>query len=294
MTGMCQDRVCVVTGAGRGIGRAHAEALAADGALVVVNDVDSAAVDETVAALQASGSDAVGHVGDASTVGGAVGLIGTAVERWARLDVVVNNAGITRDRMLWNLEESDWDDVLRVHAKSTFLVTREAARHWRTRSKAGDAIDARVINTVSATGLYGNVGQTSYAAAKGAIASFTIVASMELARIGVTVNAVCPTALTDMTTDVLGATDDAKAGALDPRWVSPAVVWLASPCSADVTGRTIVASGRRLAVAEGWHRGPTAAPVAKAEEVDAVIRPLLAAAAPNADAQGDLPREATP
>ena len=229
MTGMCQDRVCVVTGAARGIGRAHAEALAAEGALVVVNDVDGAAVDEAVAALQASGADTVGHVGDASTVDGAVDLIGTAVDRWSRLDVVVNNAGITRDRMLWNLEESDWDDVLRVHAKSTFLVTREAARHWRVRSKAGDAVDARVINTVSATGLYGNVGQTNYAAAKGAIASFTIVASMELARIGVTVNAVCPTALTDMTTDVLGATDDAKAGALDPRWVSPAVVWLASP-----------------------------------------------------------------
>ena len=294
MTGMCQDRVCVVTGAARGIGRAHAEALAADGALVVVNDVDGEAVDDSVAALRASGADAVGHVGDVSTVDGAVDLIATAIERWSRLDVVVNNAGITRDRMLWNLEESDWDDVLRVHAKSTFLVTREAARHWRARSKAGDAVDGRVINTVSATGLYGNVGQTNYAAAKGAIASFTLVASMELARVGVTVNAVCPTALTDMTTDVLGATDDAKAGALDPRWVSPAVVWLASPLSADVTGRTIVASGRRLAVAEGWHRGPTAAPVAKADEVDAVIRPLLAAAAPNADAQGDLPTRATP
>src|SRR6478735_2341794 len=280
MTGMCDGRVCVVTGAARGIGRAHAEALAAEGALVVVNDVDGAAVSDSVDSLRASGADAVGHVGDASTVDGATALVSTAIDRWGRLDVVVNNAGITRDRMLWNLEESDWDDVLRVHAKSTFLTTREAARHWRTRSKAGDVVD-------------GNVGQTNYAAAKGAIASFTLVASMELARIGVTVNAVCPTALTDMTEGVLGSTDDAKTGAPDPRWVSPAVVWLASPRSADGTGRTIVASGRRLAVAEGWHRGPTAAPVAKAEEVDAVIRPLLASAAPNADAQGDLPTEVT-
>ena len=294
MTGMCEGRVCVVTGAARGIGRAHADALADEGALVVVNDVDGAAVSNAVDVLRSSGADAVGHIGDASPVDGAVDLVGTALERWGRLDVVVNNAGITRDRMLWNLEESDWDDVLRVHAKSTFLVTREAARRWRAQAKAGEPVDGRVINTVSATGLYGNVGQTNYAAAKGAIASFTLVASMELVRIGVTVNAVCPTALTDMTESVLGDTDDARTGHLDPRWVSPAVVWLASPLSADVTGRAIVASGRRLAIAEGWHRGPTAAPVASAAEVDAAIRPLLEAAAPNADAQGDVPAGAAP
>jgi NAD(P)-dependent dehydrogenase (short-subunit alcohol dehydrogenase family) len=285
--GLCEGRVCVVTGAARGIGRAHAEALVAEGARVVVNDVDGAAVDAAAADL---GDRAVSHTGDASSADGAAELLGRALEAWGRLDVVVNNAGITRDRMLVNLTEDDWDAVVRVHLKSTFLVTRGAARHWRERTKQGEKVDARVVNTVSSVGLYGNVGQANYAAAKGAIASFTIVASMELARYGVTVNALCPTALTAMTEAVgLGDTEAARAGALDPRWVSPALVWLASPLSSDVTGRVIVASGSRLAVAEGWQRGPTAPPVAAADDVDAVIRPLLAAAAPNADVQGDRP-----
>jgi NAD(P)-dependent dehydrogenase (short-subunit alcohol dehydrogenase family) len=285
---LCQGRVCVVTGAGRGIGRAYAEALVAQGARVVVNDVDGAVVQGAVEALTAAGGEAIGHAEDVSTTAGATGLIEAALATWGRLDVVVNNAGITRDRMLINLTEADWDDVIRVHLKSTFLVTQAAARHWRERGKAGEPVDARVINTVSSVGLYGHVGQSNYGAAKGAIASFTITAAMELGRYGVTVNAVCPTALTQMTEDVLSDTDDARRGALDPTWVSPAVVWLASPLSADVTGRVIVASGRRLAIAEGWHRGPTAPPVADAAEVDGVIRTLLASAAPNADDQGDL------
>jgi NAD(P)-dependent dehydrogenase (short-subunit alcohol dehydrogenase family) len=290
MSGMCEGRVCVVTGAGRGIGRAHVEALAAQGARVVVNDVDREAIGAVVESLRAAGREAVGHVGDVSVAGGADGMISAALDAWGRLDVVVNNAGITRDRMLVNLSEDDWDAVLRVHLKGTFLVTQRAAQHWRERSKAGDTIDARVINTVSSVGLYGNVGQANYAAAKGGTASFTIVAAMELGRYGVTVNAMCPTALTDMTASTgLADTDEARDGSLDPRWVSPALVWLASPLSSDVTARVIIASGRRLAVAEGWHRGPTAPAVADAAEVDAVIRPLLAAATANADVQGSVP-----
>jgi NAD(P)-dependent dehydrogenase (short-subunit alcohol dehydrogenase family) len=290
MSGMCDGRACAVTGAGRGIGRAHVEALAAQGARVVVNDVDGDMVREVVDMLTAAGREAVGHVGDVSVAGGADGMISTALDAWGHLDVVVNNAGIARDRMLVNMSEEDWDAVLRVHLKGTFLVTQRAARHWRERSKAGDAVDARVINTVSSVGLYGNVGQANYAAAKGGTASFTIVAAMELGRYGVTVNALCPTALTDMTASTgLAETDDARDGSLDPRWVSPALVWLASPLSSDVTGRVIIASGRRLAIAEGWHRGPTAPPVGDAIEVDAVIRPLLAAATANADAQGAIP-----
>jgi NAD(P)-dependent dehydrogenase (short-subunit alcohol dehydrogenase family) len=286
--GLCEGRACVVTGAGRGIGRAYAEALAAEGARVVVNDVDAAPAAEVVDAVRAAGGHAVANVGDCSTAGGAAGLVGTALDTWGRLDVVVNNAGISRDRMLVNLTESDWDAVVQVHLKSTFLLTQQAARHWRERSRAGDAPDARVVNTVSSVGLYGHVGQANYGAAKGAVASFTIIAAMELGRYGATVNAVCPTALTDMTAAVgLGESDAARDGGLDPRWVAPPVVWLASPLSRDVTGRVIVASGQRLAVAEGWSRGPTAAPVADAADVDAAIRPLLAAAAPNADVQGD-------
>ncbi len=290
---MCAGRVCAVTGAGQGIGRAHAEALVAEGARVVVNDVDAGAAHAVVEALTAAGGDALSHTDDVSTAAGAASLVAAALDRWGRVDAVVNNAGIARDRMLVNLSEDDWDAVLRVHLKSTFLVTQQVAQHWRERTKAGEAPEAvggRVVNTVSSVGLYGNVGQANYAAAKGAIASFTLVAAMELGRYGATVNALCPTALTPMTEAVgLGDHEDARAGGLDPAWVSPALVWLVSDQSADVTGRIIVASGKRLAIAEGWHRGPTAAPVADPHDVDAVIRPLLAAAAPNADVQGDLP-----
>jgi NAD(P)-dependent dehydrogenase (short-subunit alcohol dehydrogenase family) len=288
MGDLCEGRACVVTGSGSGIGRAHVEALAAHGARVVVNDVDPTAVDAVVEALRADGADAVGCVADASTAAGADGLVAAAVDRWGRLDVVVNNAGIARDRMLVNLPEEDWDAVLAVHLRSTFLLTQRAARLWRDRSKAGEVVDGRVVNTVSSVGLYGHAGQANYAAAKGAIASFTLVASMELGRYGATVNALCPTALTPMTEAVgLGDTDEAKAGAFDRRWVSAPLVWLASSRSADVTGRVIVASGTRLAIAEGWSRGPTGAPIDDPTQVDDAIRPLLAAAAPNADVQGD-------
>lgn len=291
MSRLCDGRVCVVTGAARGIGRAYVEALATQGGRVVLNDVDRGAVGEAVDALTSSGADVRGHIGDASTAAGATELIDMALDAWGRVDAVINNAGITRDRMLINLTEADWDDVIRVHLKSTFLVTQRAAQHWRELSKAGETVDARVINTVSSVGLYGHAGQSNYGAAKGAIASFTIIASMELARYGITVNAVCPTALTSMTESVLAQTDDARSGALDPKWVAPTVVWLASDLSADVTGRVFVASGRRIAVAEGWRRGPTGPAVADPSEVDSAIRPLLAAAEPNADEQGDYPAQ---
>jgi NAD(P)-dependent dehydrogenase (short-subunit alcohol dehydrogenase family) len=290
MSRLCEGRVCAITGAGRGIGRAHAEALVADGARVVVNDIDEAVVREAVDALTAAGGEAVGHTGDVSTSAGADELVRLGIDTWGRLDAVVNNAGIARDRMLVNLAEDDWDLVLRVHLKSTFLVTQRAAQHWRDRSKAGDEVDARVINTVSSVGLYGNVGQANYGAAKGAIASFTVIAAMELGRYGITVNALCPTALTPMTEAVgLADHEDARDGGLDPKWVSPPLVWLASTLSSDITGRIIIASGKRLAIAEGWHRGPTAPPVADVADVDAVLRGLLAAAAPNADVQGTIP-----
>lgn len=290
MSGLCEGRACIITGAARGLGRAYAEALLAEGARVVVNDVDADAVEQAVQELGRDGAEVLGHVGDVSSAAGAEAVVATALDGCGRLDVVVNNAGIARDRMLVNLSEADWDDVVRVHLKSTFLVTRRAAQHWREQVKAGEVVDARVINTVSSVGLYGHVGQANYSAAKGAIASFTLTVAMELERYGVTVNAVCPTALTPMTEAVgLGNTDDARTGAFDPRWVSAPVAWLASPLSSDVTGRVIVASGKRLAVADGWRRGPTTEPVADATDVDAVIRPLLAAADPNADVQGDLP-----
>ncbi len=287
---LCAGRVCIVTGSGGGLGRAHADALAAAGGRVVINDVVEANVAETVDAIRAAGGQAAGHVGDASTSDGADELMATALAAFGDVDVVVNNAGIARDRMLINLSEDDWDAVLQVHLKSTFLLTQRAARRWRERSKAGESLDARVINTVSSVGLYGQPGQANYGAAKGAIASFTVIAAMELERYGVTVNALCPTALTPMTEAVgLADSDDAKAGRLDPSWVSAPLVWLASPRSADVTGRVIVASGKRLAIAEGWVRGPTTDAVDDPLAVEDAIRPLLRDAAPNADVQGDRP-----
>src|SRR5207249_12143836 len=173
-----------------------------------------------------------------------------------------NNAGILRDRMLANMEESEWDAVIAVHLKGAFSPTRHAAAYWRDQAKAGTPIKARVVNTTSPSGIFGNAGQTNYGAAKAGIASFTIIAAMELERYGITVNAIAPTALTRMTEDLgLGqASDEAKA-AMDPRWIAPLCTWLASPQSAGVTGQVFEVSGGWLAVAEGWHRGPSTQPV---------------------------------
>jgi NAD(P)-dependent dehydrogenase (short-subunit alcohol dehydrogenase family) len=297
MAGMVDGRVVAITGAGRGVGRAHALMLAREGAKVVVNDIgvrrDGApesidAAQQVVEEIHHAGGDAVAHTEDVSTMAGASSLVGAALDTWGTIDVVVNNAGILRDRMLVTMAEQDWDDVIRVHLKGTFAVTQAAAQVWRERSKAGDTLDARVINTTSASGIYGNVGQSNYGAAKAGIAAFTIITARELHRYGVTVNAISPTALTRMTEDIpLGSSSDAQEGQLDPEWVAPVCVWLASSQSKDVTGRIIAVSGRFLAVAEGWVRGPSAPTPAEPQEVDAIIRPLLAKARANSTMAGD-------
>lgn len=297
MSDICEGRVCVITGAGRGIGRAHAEALAAAGALVVINDVASATegsgpsatvAEEAAAAIRLAGGSAVAHAGDVSTRRGARAVVDCALDTWGRLDAVINNAGILRDKTLVSMTAQDWDVVLQVHLRATFLVSQRAAQHWRSTSKRGQVNDARIINTTSSSGLYGNVGQSNYGAAKAGIAAFSIITAMELDRYGVTVNAVCPTALTRMTEGTrFGESEDARSGVLDPHWVSPVVVWLASRTSAGVTGRVIVSSGRNIAIAEGWSRGPTAPPASSPDEVDRIVRPLLDAAKPNADMRGE-------
>jgi NAD(P)-dependent dehydrogenase (short-subunit alcohol dehydrogenase family) len=293
---MCEGRVCIVSGGGRGIGREHALLLGGEGARVVVNDIgvrrdgvpeSSDAAQAVTDEIHGLGGEAMANTDDVSTMAGASRLVDQALSAWGRLDVIVNNAGILRDRMLVNMTEDDWDAVMAVHLRSTYLLSHLGVRHWRERVKEGERNDARIVNTTSASGIYGNVGQTNYGAAKAAIAAFTVIASMEVARYGVTVNAVCPTALTRMTEDLeMARSDEAQAGALHPRWASPVVVWLASPQSADVTGRVFVASGRHLAVAEGWVRGPTTAPVSEPGKVDGAVRPLLAAARPNSDMRG--------
>lgn len=286
----------VVTGAGRGIGREHALSLARHGAVVVVNDVgagvdgsggDQSPAQQVVQEIEASGGHAVANGDDISTWAGAERLIATAVETFGNLHAVVNNAGILRDRMLANMSEEEWDAVIKVHLKGTFAPSRFAAAWWRDRSKAGHEVDGRIINTSSVSGLYGNIGQSNYGAAKAGIAAFTVITSLELARYGVTVNAVAPVALTRMTENLAPAPPtDEEREAQSPRWIAPIVTWLASAESRHVSGRVFEASGRVLAVAEGWHRGPVHEPVDDPTRLGPVVEELLAGARRNAGMDG--------
>jgi len=298
---LCEGRIVVVTGAGRGIGREHALEFARQGASVVVNDV-GAAVDgsggsigpasEVVATIEAAGGRAVVNGDDVATDEGARRLIDTAVETFGGLDVVVNNAGILRDRMLVNMTFDEWDDVIRVHLRGTFATSHHAANYWRERSKAGDEVDGRIINTSSPSGLYGNVGQTNYGAAKAGIASFTVIAAMELARYGVTVNAIAPVAATRMTIPLqTGDRDPLPADAFDPgdpANIAPLVVWLGSRRSDGITGRVFNVRGDRIGIAEGWHAGEDVAAGRRwtPEELSEVIPGLVERAQPNADMRG--------
>ena len=285
---MCAGRVCIVTGAGRGIGREYAVMLAEHGATVVVNDVggarDGSGVDrgpaqEVVDEIVAAGGQAAANTDDISTFAGGEAVVRQAIDTFGGLDVLVNNAGILRDRMLFAMSEEEWDAVIRVHLKGAFATSRFAAAYWRDRTKAGEVNDARIINTTSVSGLYANPGQTNYAAAKAGIAAFSLVAAQELGRYGVTVNVVAPGALTRLTDDLELPEEILRR--FEPRWVAPVVTWLASPQSADVTGQVIESSGLVLAIAEGWHRGPSIDdPPGDAAEVDSLVRKLLSDARP--------------
>jgi NAD(P)-dependent dehydrogenase (short-subunit alcohol dehydrogenase family) len=214
-------------------------------------------------------------------------MVRQAIDRFGRLDVVVNNAGILRDRMLVNMSEAEWDAVIRVHLKGTFAPAHHAAAYWREQAKANQPVDARLINTSSVSGIYGNPGQTNYGAAKMGIAAFTIIAARELARYGVTVNAIAPGALTRLTEGLSSEPiTDADRERRSPRWIAPIVTWLASRESGDVTGRVFEASGEILAVAEGWHRGPTVAPVEDPTQLGPVVADLVKRARRNAGMDG--------
>ena len=265
--GALSGLVAVVTGAGRGIGREHAKLFAAEGAAVVVNDLggaqdgtgSSAGPAEQVAEeIRAAGGRAVANTDDVADAKGAQRLIDQALEEFGRLDVVVNNAGVLRDRMLVNLEEDDWDVVIRVNLRGTFLVTRAAGRYWREQSKAGRQVRASVINTSSESGVFGNPGQANYAAAKAGVASFTMVAAKELARYGVRVNAILPQARTRLTESAFGNALAAKEGEFD-RWdpanVSPFVAYLASP-GCEITGEVFIVGGSRVQRVRPWERDP--------------------------------------
>jgi NAD(P)-dependent dehydrogenase (short-subunit alcohol dehydrogenase family) len=264
MSRLCEGRVAIVTGAARGVGREHALLLAKHGAKVVVNDlggaVDGSGADRSFAQqvadeIKADGGEAVVNGDDVSSWDGAKAMIDQAVSTFGKLDVLVNNAGILRDRMLVNMTEAEWDSVIQVHLKGTFAPARHAAAYWRAMSKEQDGpVDGRIINTSSTSGIYGNIGQTNYGAAKAGIAAFTVIAARELRRIGVTVNAISPSAYTRMTEGLHEYTEE-EIEVRHPRWVSPTIVYLASEEAHDITGRVIQAGGGMVAVCEGWRRG---------------------------------------
>jgi NAD(P)-dependent dehydrogenase (short-subunit alcohol dehydrogenase family) len=262
--------------------------LADQGAKVVVNDFggardgtggDVGPAQEVVDEITKSGGEAVAHTGDASSLGDAQAMIQLAIDTFGGLDVVVNNAGILRDRMIFSMSEEEWDAVIKVHLKGTWASSRVASEYWRNRAKAGETNDARLINTTSVAGIYANPGQTNYGAAKAGIAAFTQIAALELERYGVTVNAIAPGALTRLTED-LGLPDEMM-DRFGPEWVAPVITWLASTQSAGVTGQVIESSGQILGIAEGWRRGPHVTdPPIDPHEVDAIVRGLLEKALP--------------
>lgn len=269
MTGICEGRIVIVTGAGRGIGREHALGFAREGARIVVNDLGVARdgtggsvgpAQDVVDEIHGFGGEATANTDDIADWAGARQLVQTAIDTFGGLDVLVNNAGFVRDRMLFTTSEEEWDAVIRVHLKGHFATTRHASEYWRGQSKAGEPVDARIVNTSSGAGLMGSVGQGAYSAAKGGIAALTLVESAELGRYGVTANAIAPAARTRMTEDVFGdrmQVPESGFDVNDPANISPVVVWLGSSQSAGVTGRVFEVEGGLLSVADGWQHGPS-------------------------------------
>jgi len=269
MSGICEGRVVIVTGAGRGLGREHALEFARQGANVVVNDLgaeidgsgaSSGPAGEVVAEIEAMGSAAIANGANVADWDQAEAMIAAAVETFGRLDVLVNNAGFLRDRMLANTSEAEWDAVVNVHLKGHFVPSRHAIAYWRDQSKAGNPVDARIINTSSGAGLMGSVGQGNYAAAKAGIVGLTLVQAAEFARYGVTSNAIAPAARTRMTeavfADTMAVPAEGEWDAMAPANVSPLVVWLGSPDSAGLSGRVFEVEAGKISVADGWQHGP--------------------------------------
>jgi len=294
MAGICEGRVVIVTGAGRGLGRAHALELARQGARVVVNDIgvaldgtgaSSGPAEAVVAEIRALGGEAIANGDDIADWEGGRRLVAAAVEKFGTLDAVVNNAGFVRDRMFVSTSEEEWDAVVRVHLKGHLCTTRHACAYWRDRAKGGARVDARIINTSSGAGLQGSVGQSAYSAAKAAIAALTLVQAAELGRYGITANAIAPAARTRMTEEVFAkmmARPESGFDAMDPENVSPVVAWLAGADSRDVTGQMLEVSGGKISLADGWRAGPEVDKGARwdSRDVGAAVRALLARATP--------------
>ncbi|MEL4180359.1 SDR family oxidoreductase [Roseateles sp. PN1] len=255
---ICEARTVIITGAGAGLGRAYALAFAAEGANVVVNDIRLDAAEAVAAEVRAAGGHALANSGDICSIEGAQAIVDAALAAFGEVHVLVNNAGILRDRMFLSLTEDDWDAVMRVHLRGHFCLANVLGRRWRDAAKAGQKVDARIINTSSGAGLQGSIGQSNYVAAKGGIAALTLVQAAELGRYGITVNCLAPAARTAMTE--AGMPDMVKKpesgfDVWDPMNVAAIVVWLGSPLSARVSGRCFEAKGGEISVAEGWRTG---------------------------------------
>jgi NAD(P)-dependent dehydrogenase (short-subunit alcohol dehydrogenase family) len=298
-TRLVDGKVAIITGAGRGLGREHALLLAAHGARVLVNDLgatadgkgaDDGPAHDVAQQIRDQGGEAVVNGADVADFAAAGAMVEQAIDTWGRVDILVNNAGILRDRMIFSMDEDDWDAVVNVHLKGHFCPTRHVSAHWRGRAKAGEVLEARIINTASPSGLYGNVGQSNYGAAKAGIAALTTVWALELARYGVTVNCLAPTAMTRLVLGVMGGDDAVSAEqkeAMAPRWVAALVAWLCSDEARNVTGRVFDVRGDRIQIAEGWHGGPVGENPGDPLQLGPIIGKLMAEARLNADLYGN-------
>lgn len=280
--GICDNRTIIVTGSGSGLGRTYALALAAEGANVVVNDINADAANGVVAEIKAAGGAAVAGIDDITSMAGAANIIKAGVDAFGDVHGVVNNAGIVRDRMFASMSEDEWDLVIKVHMKGHFCIANTLVKHWRAQVKDGKKVDARIINTSSGAGLQGSIGQSNYAAAKGGIASLTLVQAAELGRYGITANALAPAARTGMTEgpfgEIMKKPTDGSFDYYAPENVAPLVVWLCSPLSAKVSGRVFEVEGGKVSVANGWKTGTIADNKARWNPADltAVIEGLIA------------------
>jgi len=292
--GLCDGRVVIVTGGARCIGREHSLAFAREGASVVVNDLggaadgagsDASAAEQTAAEIRKAGGRAVANHADVADWDATKALVEQAISAFGRLDVVVNNAGILRDRMFVNTSIEEWDLIMRVHLRGHFCTSRHAAAYWRDRVKAGEKVAARIINTTSGAGLQGSIGQSNYVAAKAGIAALTLNQAAELGRYGITANCIAPSARTRLTAGVFEDKMKTVASGFDvqdPANISPIVVWLGSAESSDVTGKCFEVEGGKLSIADGWRTGPAADKGGKWEpsELGGTVRELLEKAVP--------------
>lgn len=281
---ICNGRTVIITGAGGGLGRAYALAFAAEGANVVINDIRADAAQDVAGEIRANGGQAIANSDDITTLDSAQRIVDAALAAFGEVHVLVNNAGVLRDRMFTSLGEDDWDLVMRVHLKGHYCLANILGRRWRDQAKAGTPVAGRIINTSSGAGLQGSIGQSNYSAAKGGIAALTLVQAAELARYGITANALAPAARTAMTEsampDVVKRPEDGSFDAWAPENVAPLVVWLGSEQSAHVSGQVFESQGGRISLGDGWRTGVTRDKGAlwQVEEIGEAVAAILAEA----------------